>query len=147
MVEEKKEVDWKKAIGAAIVGDALDFFFDTGLLKTVGDFVDLIYTLPKMREALPEADKDIAYIAAFAETVPVIEALPNWGLLVAGSYIRKEVLGLGEKGPHELLGLPPLPKRGEGGGGGKKHETILESLGLPTPKELLALPKKKEERK
>lgn len=162
MTEEKKEVDWMEVGKDAFIGDVLDFLLDvTPLGKPVGDFVDIAYTLPKLRENLPEADRDIAYLFAFAEAVPVVELLPNWALLVAGSFVREKVLG--EKGLGELFGLPErgtglklgTARTGEERGRGvslteeergARHKTIFGALGLPTPDELLSPFTKKEEK-
>jgi len=125
MAEEKGEADWREAVKVAFIGDVLDLISDNiPLGKPIGDFIDIVYTLPKMRKVLPEADRDKAYLAAFAEAVPIVEILPNWGLLVAYSYLREKM---------------PSKK-----GGGRK--TILEELGLPTPEELLPVFKKKEKK-
>ncbi|MCW3128501.1 MAG: hypothetical protein N2V75_00120 [Methanophagales archaeon] len=122
MTEEKGEVDWREAVKVAFIGDALDLISDViPLGKPIGDFIDIVYTLPKIRKVLPEADKGKAYLAAFAEAVPIVEILPNWGLLVAYSYLREK-----------------MPRKGEG------HKTIFEELELPAPEEIISLVKKKK---
>jgi len=91
--------DWIEAFKAAFVGDALDFLLDSGMLKPVGDAIDLLYTLPKMKEALPEEDKNLTYGAAFGESVPVFELLPTWTILTTGSFVKQQLKKEGEKVP------------------------------------------------
>lgn len=157
MSEEKKEIDWNEAAKAAFVGDAIDLLLaPLPLGKFAGDFLDIEQTLPSIRKSLPDADKDVAQLAALAEVLPFIELLPNWGLLVASSFVKEKVLGKeGAPSPTELFGLPErgtglklgTARTGEERGRGKslteeergaKHKTIFGDLGLPTPEELLS---------
>lgn len=164
MGEEKKEVDWSEAAKAAFIGDAIDLLLaPLPLGKFAGDFLDIEQTLPSIRKSLPDADKDVAHLAALAEVLPFVELLPNWGLLVAGSFVREKVIGKegGAPSPSELFGLPErgtglklgTARTGEERGHGKslteeergaRHKTIFGELGLPTPEELLSPFKKKE---
>ena len=159
-----EDPDWKRVFTAAVIGDAMDLLetLIPVVGKPLGDIVDILYTLPTMRKELPEADKDIAYLAALAEVLPVIELLPNWTLASGMSYIKKE--GLGEHIPSFTELLSKLPERGAGlkrgtarvgaaRGKGKplteaeraiRHSTLFEELGLPTPGELLSLAKAKK---
>lgn len=161
---EEKEVDWKKVFTAALMGDVADLFLDPIPVvgKVLGDVLDITYTLPQMRKELPEADKDVAYLATLAETIPFVELLPNWGVLAAGSYIRSQVLGKeGVSIPKELFGLPErgmglklgTARVGEERGRGKprteeerfsRHKTILEELGLPALEDFLPSMKKRK---
>lgn len=163
--EKKKEVDWNEAVKAAFIGDAIDLLLaPVPLGKFAGDFLDIEHTLPNIRKSLPDADKDVAQLAALAEVLPLIELLPNWGLLVASSFVRQQVLGNeggGALSPTAIFGLPERgtglklgtartgEERGRGkslteGERGSRHKTIFGELGLPTPEELLPLFKKKD---
>jgi len=139
MVEEK-EVDWKKVFTAALIGDVADLFLDPIPIvgKVVGDAIDITFTLPQIRKELPEADRDMAFLAALAETIPIVELFPNWAFLAAGSYIRGQVLGKeGLPLPKELLGAKGSASKREG-------KTILEELGLPALEEFLPSMKKRK---